>query len=127
MVATYETAIKLLYAGFSQPEFADGQRWYNDSVNPENIIAIIKEFEDVVFGCSRSAIIYGPNVLAEKALVFAPTVEDILRQIPSWELSFNWYDEVWVCSFDPQRYHQHAYAVEACAAAWFDQKANGVV
>jgi len=139
MVAKFETALKLRDAGFPQPEFADGQRWYLKN-NPKNIISIIENNEghenemvpSRIFGCDRWANYYSKSALSNPnstmPLVFAPTVQDILEQMPSFKLTFNWSDGLWDCRrFGHWDCQEHESAVEACAAAWFDQKENGII
>jgi len=128
MVATFETALKLRDAGFPQPEFSDGQRWYNKALNLKNIISIIENYGGYIFSCDRSGNFYGPVELGKMPLVFAPTVQDILEQIPSFKLTFNWSYGLWDCRrFGHWDCQENESAVEACAAAWFDQKENGII
>ena len=102
---TYETALRLKEAGFPQPEKERLQIWYNDKGVPSIILNIFLARPDLC--------------------VFAPTADDILRELgENYTLCYSMSDngKEWFCDNTKHEYEIHSdeNPAEACALAWFE-------
>lgn len=96
-LCTFETAKKLKAAGFSQPnEIKFWQVWYDDS---------------------------GTVVEHDEGCIFAPTVTDILREVPGLSCRYHSFLNEWQASFNragvKHSGHDPENAAETCANAYF--------
>jgi len=116
MIVSFETAVKLLNAGFPQPELGSAQFWYVRS-DPED------EYEIAVMIRARG--------LQERILTrytdrfFAPTATDILLELGlQFNLTVDRCNSVdgWSCVDESEdgRYFFRQNPAEACALAWLE-------
>lgn len=105
---TYETAVRLKEAGFLQPEQEAFQVWYMENGVP---VSIETGFANTTPG-----------------LVYAPTADDILRELPDFamyygkdftgDMIFSVYDTLFRSPYQYPTHHGNA--AEAAALAWFE-------
>lgn len=119
---TFETACRLKYAGFSQPEFSDWQVWYTTNGDPIRKVSFYYEGggDKIFIGSDGDTVHFDQNwqdwtdpepERNPDSLVFAPTATDILRQLPDyWFLS--------VATSDPHGLYEMCINHEELAAAW---------
>lgn len=132
-IISFETAVKLKEAGFPQPVPQVGQVWYGliRGYSEINMIVSVKD-KDIFID------IHGNHHLQEafdKFGTYAPTVGDLLKELPDWELS---YAPAILCSIVPsinpfvisnydyddmeKRSFSGDSAVDACAIAYLKLK-----
>lgn len=112
---SYETAVRLKEAGFPQPEPRFFQAWYNPAGDSVHKIPFIIEpaFRRMI----------------DEYSIFAPTAEDILRELPDFAMYYGEYFDSWESGFfvfdtlrrRPDQYPtHHENPAEACALAWIE-------
>lgn len=125
-IISFETAKELKEAGFPQPEPAIGQVWYGTIGGQSDINLIVRRSPNGDRPFIDSYGNYHGQESFKKFGIYAPTVDDLLRELPDHQLCYSVSGSFWCQKPDHLGsaiigFSSHSKAdslVEACAMEW---------